>query len=131
MVERLSIKEAALLLRVSQDVVRQRIRDGKLKAERKLGSGGYFWEVELPEDYQAPEWDAILREQGQYVTPWWYPNPHKTGEVHYIVSLEVEEIRPHYLCGLLSDNFWDAKGHSEGDRCPECVAAAKAQNLPV
>jgi len=129
--ERLPIKEAALRLRVSQDLVRERIRNGELQATRQLGPNGYFWEVELPEDYQQKEWDDILREQGQYLTPWWYPNPDKVGQIHYIASLEVEEIRPHYLCGLVSENFWDARGHAESDRCPECVAAAKAQKLPL
>jgi hypothetical protein len=43
----------------------------------------------------------------------------------------VEEIRPHYLCGLVSENIWSAEGHGENDRCPNCVAVAKARGLPL
>lgn len=129
--DRLPIKEAAQRLRVSQRVVRERIKRGELKASRQMGPEGHFWEVELPENYEQQEWADILREQGAHVTPWWWPNEEKIGQVHYVASLEVEEIRPHYLCGLVSDNFWNAAGHAERDRCPECVAVAKAQNLPL
>lgn len=127
--ERLPIKEAALRLRVSQDVVRRRIRNGELKATRQLGPNGYFWEVEVPDVGSLDDLD-YLREQGQQVTPWWWPNASKVGKVHYLENIGIEEIQPKYLCGLVSENFWDAKGHAESDRCPECVAAAKAQNLP-
>lgn len=130
MVERLSIQEASLRLRVSQREVRRRIRDGELRGYRQAGPQGYYWEVELPEPGQADS-DSYLREQAQSVTPWWWPTGQKTGKVHYVESLEVEEIRPHYLCGLASDNIWSAVGHSESDRCPKCVEIAKAKGLPL
>lgn len=131
MVERLPIHEAALRLRVSQDVVRRRIRSGELKAYRQSGPQGNLWMVELPEGYGAEDDQAYLRDQGQRVPPWWWPTPDNRGMVHYVETLGVEEIQATFLCGLVSDNIWNAMGHSEGDRCPECLARAKSQNLPL
>ena len=118
-------------LHVSQDVVRRRIRNGELRAFRQPGPRGYSWVVELPEDSQQEDAMSYLREQSQRVTPWWWPNPRKTGKVHYVESLGVEEITPQFLCGLVSENIWPALDHSESDRCPKCVAAAKEQDLPL
>jgi len=131
MMEKLPIHEVALRLRVSQDVVRSRIRSGELKAYRQSGPQGNLWVVELPEGYGVEEENAYLREQGQRVTPWWRSNPAKTGKVHYVELLGVEEMQPTFLCGLVSDNIWDAQGHTEEERCPECLARAKAQDLPL
>jgi hypothetical protein len=130
MMEKLPIHEVALRLRVSQDVVRRRIRSGELKAYRQSGPQGNLWMVELPEGYGAEGEDAYLREQGERVTPWWWSHPAKTGKVHYVELLGVEEMQPTFLCGLVSDNIWNALGHSEEERCPECLAEAKAQDLP-
>ena len=131
MVERLPIHEVALRLRLSQDVVRRRIRSGELKAHRQSGPRGNLWLVELPEGYGAEEEKAYLREQGQRVTPWWWSNPAKTGKVHYVELLGVEEMQPTFLCGLVSDNIWNALGHTEEERCSECSTRAKAQDLPL
>jgi hypothetical protein len=130
MAEKLTIKEASLRLRVSQRVVRERINKGELKATRQLGPNGYFWEVELP-DLGPDDGLDYLRQQAGQVTPWWWPVPNNTGQVHYLQNIGIEEIQPTYLCGLMSDNFWDARGHSESDRCPECLEKAKALHLPL
>jgi hypothetical protein len=130
-VERLPIKEAALRLRVSQDVIRRRIRNGELRASRRSGPQGDFWEVELPEEGQLADSNAHLQEQAQLVVPWWWTNAEKTGRVHYVESIETEEVIAHHLCGLISQGIWNALGHSKDDRCPECVQLAEAQGLPL
>ncbi len=75
--------------------------------------------------------DAYLREQAQTVSPWWWVNKERTGKVHYVERIEIEEVFAHYLCGLISYGVWSAQRHTEVDRCPQCVAVARSRALPV
>jgi hypothetical protein len=51
--------------------------------------------------------------------------------VHYVESIGIEEMIPTFLCGLVSENIWDANGHREDQRCPGCVEAARSRGLPL
>jgi len=96
-VERLPIKEAALRLRLSQGEIRRLIRRGELRAYRQSGPQGDYWEVEIPEDGQLNDPNAHLKEQATLVIPWWWANAEKTGQVHYVESVETEEVVAHHL----------------------------------
>jgi hypothetical protein len=87
--------------------------------------------VELPENgWLDEDKQAYIRLEQQLPT-WWWPEPEKTGSVHYVESTGIEELMPIFLCGLTSENIWGANGHQEEQRCPECVAAAKSRGLPL
>jgi hypothetical protein len=49
MIERVSIKEAAERLGVSQDTIRRRLKSGELAGEREKTPQGFVWCVELPQ----------------------------------------------------------------------------------
>jgi len=51
MTERVTIKEAAELLGVSQDTIRRRLKHGDLAGEREKTPQGFVWRVELPQEY--------------------------------------------------------------------------------
>ncbi len=87
--------------------------------------------VELPEDGWVEGFKASLQELASGITPWWWPDASKGGNVHYVQDLGIEEIEPRYLCGLVGNNVWDATGHSEEQRCPTCLDVAKEQGLPL
>lgn len=131
--ERVSILEASRRLNLSQAVIRQHIREGRLKAERGEGNGpsGGGWLVELPEEgWEDSEKESFIR-MARELSPWWWPNGEKTGEVHYVEDVGIEEIEPKFLCGLESDNIWPGDRHSESDRCVECLRLALDQGLPL
>lgn len=128
--EKVSIEKAAIRLRVSQEAVRRRIRVGELRAFRELGPNGQHWAVELPDAEEADP-DAYLREQARRISPWWWTNTEKTGKVHYVENIETEEVVAHHLCWFVSYGVWSAQGHSESDRCRQCIAVAKARALPL
>ena len=129
--ERVPIQEASLRLNVSQRTIRECIRDGELKAFRQAGPRGEQWVVELPEDGWLDPHKRSYLELNQRLTQWWWANEGKKGKVHYIQDLGIEEIEPVYLCGLRSENIWSATGHSEADRCPDCVKTANERELPL
>ena len=127
--ERVSILEASRRLNISQASVRQHIRDGKLKAYREAGPGGKGWMVELPDDGWIDGQKESFIKMAQQTSPWWWPNAARTGPVHYVVDVGIEEIAPQFLCGLTSENIWDASQY-QVDRCPECRRIALERNLP-
>lgn len=129
--ERVPIQEASLRLNVSQRTIRECIRDGELKAFRQAGPRGEQWVVELPEVGWLDPYKRSYLELNQRLTQWWWANEGKKGNVHYIQDLGIEEIEPVYLCGLRSENIWSATGHSEADRCPDCVKTANERELPL
>ena len=129
--ETVPIQEASLRLNVSQRTIRECIRNGELRAFREPGPRGDRWVVELPEDGWLDRHKKYYLELAQQMPRWWWATAGKTGRVHYLQDLGVEEIEPIYLCGMRSENIWNADGHSEGDRCPKCLAAATEQGLPL
>ena len=130
--EEVTIQEASRRLNVSQDVIRRYIREGRLTARRQSGEEGRAWVVALPDDdnWQDDHKDQI-NNLARQLTPWWWPNPSQRGEVHYVDSLGIEEVAPVYLCGLTSEDFWPAVGHSVEQRCPICVDEVKHRGLPM
>ena len=131
LVERVTIQEASHRLNLSQADVRECIRKEELRAVREPGPRGQRWMVELPEDGWESSFKASLRELSQQITPWWWPTEAMTGHVHYVQDLGIEEIEPLYLCGLRGDNVWDARRHTEEDRCPTCLEIAMQRGLPL
>jgi excisionase family DNA binding protein len=131
MVERVSIQEASLRLNVSQRTIRECIRNGELRAFRQAGPNGESWVVELPAEGWLDSAKKAYLELARRVPPWWWPNEHKNSKVHYVQDLGVEEIMPIFICGLRSENIWSATGHTEEDRCPNCLRVAKERGLPI
>lgn len=130
--ERVSIQEASQRLNLSQTIIRQSIRDGELKAYRQPGpSGRPTWVVELPEEGWTHATTASLIEMGEGFSPWWWANGTRTGVVHYVEDLGIEETIPLFLCGLISDNIWTAKDLTEQDLCPACLSAVRERALPL
>ena len=129
--EEVTIQEASRRLNVSQDVIRRYIREGQLNARRQSGEEGRAWVVELPEEGWQDEHKDHINQLAQQLTPWWWPNPHRRGEVHYVESLGIEEVAPVYLCGMSSEDFWPAVGHAVEQRCPICVDEVKHRGLPM
>ena len=129
--EKVTIQEASHRLNLSQAVVRDCVRNGQLKAFREDGPRGQRWMVELPEDGWVDDFTASLHRMAGELTPWWWADAQKRGKVHYVEDLGIEEIEPLYLCGLKGENVWGADGHTEADRCPDCVTIAKTKGLPM
>jgi hypothetical protein len=131
--EKVSIREAALRLRLPQSSIRQCIQEGELKAYRQSGpEGRLVWVVELPEDGWMS--DAMAFESDRPFSPWWWADRDRTGDVHYVEVFSTsawEEILPKFLCGLVSENFWLAEEPLPDDLCPECLSEAKARELPL
>ncbi|HLF04447.1 MAG TPA: helix-turn-helix domain-containing protein [Dehalococcoidia bacterium] len=127
--EKVSIQEASRRLNVSQDVIRRYIREGKLRAAREGATQGRAWLVELPENGWLDDDKQAYIQLEQQMPTWWWPEPEKTGLVHYLESTGIEELMPVFLCGLTSENIWGANGHTEEQRCPDCAAAAKSRGL--
>ncbi len=129
--EEVSIQEASRRLNVSQDVIRRYIREGRLKARRQSEGEGRAWLVELPEEGWLDDAKDHIGGLAKQLTPWWWPNPNRKGEVHYVDSLGIEEVEPVYLCGLTSEDVWPAVGHSVEQRCPICVDEVRHRGLPM
>ncbi len=129
--ERVSILEASRRLNIPQSAIRKQIRDGRLKAQRGEGAAGTGWLVELPED----DWQDVDKQSyikmAKELSPWWWPTAARTGYVHYVEDIGIEEIIPQFLCGETSDNIWTANNHSEEERCPECLRKAFEQGLSL
>jgi hypothetical protein len=130
--EWVSIQEASRRLNVSQDVIRRYAREGRLQAKREPNSnGGASWVVELPEEGWEDDFKHRVHGIAQQLTPWWWASEDRTGEVHYVDGLGVEEIEALFLCGLMTDDIWPAVGHDERQRCPECLEEVAKRGLPL
>jgi excisionase family DNA binding protein len=127
--EKVSIQEASRRLNVPQAVIRRYAREGKLKAYREGGSQGNAWVVELPEDGWLDEDKQAYMALDEQISRWWWANKERTGQVHYVDDVGIEELQPHFLCGLESVDIGHAPDHEEEDRCPECVELATSQGL--
>ena len=131
--ERVSIREAAIRLRLSQASIRQCISQGELKAFRQPGPNGRpSWVVELPEEGWTSA--AMALEEGREIFPWWWSNVERTGEIHYVEEINVsvyEEIVPKFLCGVSGDNMWVVHELLLDALCPDCLEKAKARGLPL
>ena len=129
--EKVTIQEASRRLNVSQRDLREYIRQGSLKAERDPQSPTGRWLVELPGAGWEDDFKAFLNNMSATQTPWWWAFEAKTGKVHYLLQVGIEEIMPDFLCGLRGENLYPATGHAPADRCPNCLTAATAQGLPL
>jgi excisionase family DNA binding protein len=131
--ERVTIREASVRLRLSASEVRQCIQNGELKAYRQTGPEGRLaWVVELPEDGWVSA--AMAVELERPFSPWWWTERDMTGSVHYVEVLTTsvwEEVLPRFLCGISSDSFWLAEDLSQEAYCPHCLEEAKIRNLPL
>ncbi len=127
-----SIIEASRVLNVSQGVVRRYAREGRLASRREQAAhGGTYWVIELPEEGWEDDFKDRVHGIAQQLTPWWWPTKEKSGEVHYVDGLGVEEIEALFMCGLMTDNIWAAVGHDPALRCPECMAEVERRGLPL
>ena len=129
--EKVTIQEASRRLNVSQRDIREYIRRGSLKAERDQESATGRWLVELPGDGWEDDFKASLNEMAAGQTPWWWAFERRTGKVHYLLQVGIEEIMPDFLCGLRGENLYPAEGHTQDQRCPNCLSAAIEQSLPL
>jgi len=128
-VEKLSIQDASRRLNISQRDVREYVRTGELKAERDPNSEHGRWLVIMPEDGWEDKFKAYLDKLDASITRWWWANEAKTGYVHYLEATGIENVEPDYLCGQPSNNLWSAAGHTQDQRCLECLMKATEQGL--
>ncbi len=129
--ERVSILEASRVLNITQATIRQYIREGKLTAVREQGPRGNIWMVELPEEgWVDGDKERYLR-LAEGLSPWWWTNAERVGDVHYVEDIGIEEIIPFFLCGLTSQNIWTSTGHTEDQRCRNCLEIAISRDLPL
>ncbi len=129
--EKLTIQEASRRLNISQRDIRDYIRKGELKAERDPDSEHGRWLVVMPGDNWQDPFKTYLDELDKSITRWWWVNQRKTGFVHYLETTGIENVEPEYLCGQRGENLWSSVGHTEADRCIECVMRATEQGLPL
>jgi len=87
--------------------------------------------VELPEDGWIDSQKESFIRMAQQMSPWWWPDAARAGPLHYVVDVGIEEIIPRFLCGLTSENIWDASQHPGAERCSECWRIALERNLPL
>ncbi len=130
--ERVSIREASLRLRISVSSIRACIRQGELTAVREDGPDGRaVWLVELPAEGWISAATAV--ELNRDFCPWWWGKQDRSGNIHYVESLSAsswEETVPRFLCGEEGDNIWAATDLSEELLCLECQMRAIERNLP-
>ncbi len=130
--ERVTIREASLKLRISTASVRECIRSGELKAFREAGvDGRKGWLVELPEEGWVST--ATTEEMNREFCPWWWGTVERTGYIHYVESLSAsswEETVPKFLCGEEGDNIWAATELPQELLCLECQMRAMERGLP-
>ncbi len=129
--EKLTIQEASHRLNLTQRDIREYIRKGELKAERDTASEHGRWLVVMPEDGWQDSFKTYLDELDRSITRWWWVNERKTGSVHYLEETGIENVEPIYLCGQPGENLWSSAGHTEADRCLECLMKATEQGLPL
>ena len=129
--ERVSILEASRVLNMTQATIRQYIREGKLTAVREQGPRGNIWMVELPEEgWVDGDKERYLR-LAEGLSPWWWNNAERVGDVHYVEDIGIEEIIPFFLCRLTGQNIWTSTGHTEDQRCATCLQIAISRGLPL
>ena len=128
--ERVTIQEASYRLNLSQAEIRRYIREGRLQAWRQGGPRGRTWLVELPPADWLDDDKSRYQEMARQMPVWWWPTEAKTGYVHYVVDVGIEETVPVFLCGLVSENLWTAEGFTAADCCPLCRQKAREQGLP-
>jgi len=128
-VERVSIQEASRRLNVSQAIIRRYARDGELKAFKEGGPNGTGWVVELPEEGWLDDAKQAYMKLGEEVPRWWWENKQRTGAVHYIEDVGIEELQPRFLCGLETVDMGSATNHSDEQRCADCVRLVAEQGL--
>ena len=128
--ERVTIQEASYRLNLSQTEIRRYIREGRLQAHREGGPSGRTWLVELPEAGWLDDVKAHLQEMAQQMPHWWWPDESRSGAVHYVEDLGIEETVPVFLCGLVSENIWTATEFTESERCSQCGQLAQERGLP-
>jgi hypothetical protein len=132
MAEIVSIQDASRLLNVSKRVIRQYIRDGKLKGFRQENElGRSSWVVEIPEGEWIDEYREHIYTVGAQTTPWWKQTLGDSGIVHYVASIGIEEVYPLFLCGEYGRDLYPATGHTESDRCELCLKTAVERKLPL
>ena len=129
--EKLTIQEASRRLNISQRDIREYIRKGELKAERDTDSEHGRWLVVMPDDGWEDKFKTYLDELDSSITRWWWVNESKNGFVHYLENTGIENVEPEYLCGQPGENLWSSAGHTEADRCIECLMKATEQGLPL
>ena len=129
--EKLTIQEASRRLNISQRDIREYIRQGELKAERDTDSEHGRWLVVMPDDGWEDKFKAYLDELDSSITRWWWVNESKNGFVHYLENTGIENVEPEYFCGQPGENLWSSAGHTEADRCIECLMKATEQGLPL
>ena len=129
--ERVSIQEASRRLNVSQRDIREYIRNGRLKAERDPESSTGRWLVEMPESGWEDDFKSFLNDMAAEQTPWWWAFEQRSGKVHYLLQVGIEEIMPDFLCGLRGENLYPANGHTADQRCPNCLREVLIRGLPV
>jgi len=130
-VEKLTIQDASRRLNISQRDIREYIRNGELKAERDPDSEHGRWLVLMPEDGFEDKFKTYLNQLDDSISRWWWVNEQKTGSVHYLENIGIEEINPDYLCGRRGQSLWSAVGHTKADRCIQCLMMATEQGLPL
>ena len=92
--ESVTIQEASYRLNLSQAEIRRYIREGRLQAHREGGSRGRSWLVELPEEGWLDDDKSRYHEMAQQMPVWWWPTEARTGQVHYVVDVGIEETVP-------------------------------------
>ena len=129
--EKLTIQEASYRLNISQRDIREYIRQGELKAERDPDSEHGRWLVVMPEPGWQDKFKSYLDDLDRSITRWWWANEKKRGYVHYLEATGIENVEPDYLCGQRGENLWSAAGHTEAERCLECLMKATELGLPL
>ena len=131
--EKVSIREASIRLRLSQASVRRCISEGELKAYRETGPNGRpAWVVELPEEGWTSSETAA--EEDRKVFPWWWADVGRTGQIHYVEELNIsafEEMIPKFLCGFDGANVWVVNNLDPDALCSDCLELAKERGLPL
>ncbi len=129
--ERVTIQEASYRLNLSQAEIRRYIREGRLRATREGGPRDRTWMVELPEEGWLDDDKVRYHEMAEGMPLWWWSTEARSGHVHYIVDVGIEETVPVFLCGLESENLWAVTDMTEDKCCPECLARARQQGLAL
>lgn len=129
-VEKVTIQEASHRLNLSQAEIRRYIREGRLQAHRAGGDQGRAWLVELPEPGWQDDAKSRYQEMSRQMPVWWWPTAAKSGQLHYVADLGIEETVPVFLCGLVSENIWTAETWTIADCCPQCLQIARERGLP-
>ena len=129
--ERVTIQEASYRMNLSQAEIRRYIREGRLTATRDGGPRGRTWLVDLPEGDWLDDDKARYNRMAEGMPLWWWPTEAKTGYVHYVVDVGIEETVPVFLCGLSSENIWAVNGLNEDQCCPVCLRLVGERGLPT